>query len=208
MLIKLYLQKIGNELNLIHQLKLANPWSRSIHSWVELYNLKLGCTLVIPPSLYKAGEWPRDVSWASQIHTLYTHSGLLGFFACPRGIFRSSPHDVIKVGSEGSCCVKWSNLAFLTLRKYIFMAKDCLILENVSGIGRSGNMVVQVKESTCQCRRQRFDLWVEKIPWRRKWQPTPVFLPGESHGQRSLAHYSPWSQKELDVTKQLNTQEN
>ena len=45
------------------------------------------------------------------------------------------------------------------------------------------------KESTCQCkrcRRLRFDLWVRKIPWRRKWQPTPEFLPGESHGQRSL----------------------
>ena len=45
------------------------------------------------------------------------------------------------------------------------------------------------KESPCQCRRHRrsgFDPWVEKIPWRRKWQPTPIFLPGEPHGQRSL----------------------
>ena len=47
-----------------------------------------------------------------------------------------------------------------------------------------------VKESTCECRRyerHRIDLWVEKIPWRRKRQPTPVFLPGKSHGQKSLA---------------------
>ena len=43
------------------------------------------------------------------------------------------------------------------------------------------------KESACQCRRHTFDPWVGKIPWRRPWQPTPVFLPGESHGQRSLA---------------------
>ena len=43
-----------------------------------------------------------------------------------------------------------------------------------------------------QCRRPRFDPRVEKIPWRRKWLPTPVFLPGEFHGQRSLAGYSPW----------------
>ena len=42
-----------------------------------------------------------------------------------------------------------------------------------------------------RCKRCRFDPWVRKIPWRRKWQPTPVFLPGESHGQRSLAGYSP-----------------
>ena len=41
------------------------------------------------------------------------------------------------------------------------------------------------------------------IPWRRKWQPTPVFLPGESHGQRSLAGYSPWHRKETDTTEQL-----
>ena len=47
------------------------------------------------------------------------------------------------------------------------------------------------KESACQFRRCGFDPWVGKIPWRRKWQPTPVFLPGESPGQRSLAAYSP-----------------
>ena len=48
------------------------------------------------------------------------------------------------------------------------------------------------KESACQCRRCRFDPWVGKIPWRRKWQPTPVLLSGKSHGQRSLAGYSSW----------------
>ena len=56
------------------------------------------------------------------------------------------------------------------------------------------------KEAACQCRRPRFNPWVEKIPWRRKWQPTPVFLPGKSHGQRSLAGYSPWDHKELYTT--------
>ena len=53
------------------------------------------------------------------------------------------------------------------------------------------------KESACQCRRCRFDLWVGKIPWRRKWQPSPVFFPGKSHRQRSLAGYSPWTQKRV-----------
>ena len=46
-----------------------------------------------------------------------------------------------------------------------------------------------------------FNPWVGKIPWRRKWQPTPVFLPGESHGQRSLMGYSPWGHKESDTTE-------
>ena len=47
-----------------------------------------------------------------------------------------------------------------------------------------------------QCRRPSFNPWVGKIPWRREWQPTPVFLPRELHGQRSLAGYSPWGHKE------------
>ena len=51
------------------------------------------------------------------------------------------------------------------------------------------------------CGRPGFDPWVRKIPWRRKWQPTPVLLPGKSHGQRSLMGYSPWSRKELDTTE-------
>ena len=46
-----------------------------------------------------------------------------------------------------------------------------------------------------------FDPWVRKIPWRRKWQPTPVFLPGKSHGQRSLVGYTLWGHKELDTTE-------
>ena len=57
------------------------------------------------------------------------------------------------------------------------------------------------KEPACQCRRRRFDPWVGKTPWRRKWQPTPVFLPGEFHGQSSLAGYSPRGHKELDMTE-------
>ena len=47
------------------------------------------------------------------------------------------------------------------------------------------------------------DPWVGKIPWRRNWQPTPMFLAGEFHEQRSLAGYSPWGHKESDMTEQL-----
>ena len=58
--------------------------------------------------------------------------------------------------------------------------------------------------SVClQCGRPGFDPWVGKIPWRRKWQSTPVLLPGKSHGQRSLVGYSPWGRKELDTTGRL-----
>ena len=47
------------------------------------------------------------------------------------------------------------------------------------------------KESACLCRKHKFNPWVGKIPWGRKWQPTPVFLLGKSHGQRSLVGYNP-----------------
>ena len=61
------------------------------------------------------------------------------------------------------------------------------------------------KESTCQRRRRGFDSWVGKVPWRRTWKPTPAFLPGKFHGQRSLAGYSlPWGCKESDTTERLS----
>ena len=60
------------------------------------------------------------------------------------------------------------------------------------------------EESVCQCRRCGLNPWVRKIPWRRKWQPSSVFLPGKSHGQRSLAGYSSWGLQELDMTQQGN----
>ena len=49
----------------------------------------------------------------------------------------------------------------------------------------------------------QFLTWVGKIPWRREWLPTPVFFPGEFYGQRSLAGYSPWDHKKLDMTEKL-----
>ena len=61
-----------------------------------------------------------------------------------------------------------------------------------------------VKESACQCRRckrRRFDPWVRKIPWRREWPPTAVFLPRGFNGHRSLVGYSPWGCEESDTTR-------
>ena len=64
------------------------------------------------------------------------------------------------------------------------------------------------REPACQCRRhkrRRVDPWVGEIAWSRKWQPPPVFLPGEPHGQRNLAGYSPWHCRGSDVTKRTHT---
>ena len=66
------------------------------------------------------------------------------------------------------------------------------------------------EESPCQYRRRGFTLYIRKIPWRRKWQSVPVFLPGKSHGQRNLVGYSPWGCKrvghDLGTKQQQNRQ--
>ena len=59
------------------------------------------------------------------------------------------------------------------------------------------------KESACNAGDSGFDPWLRKILWRREWQPIPVFLPEEFHGQRTLVNCSPWCYKELETTKQL-----
>ena len=69
----------------------------------------------------------------------------------------------------------------------------------VCGVAQSWTQLKQrsSSSSSLQCRRSRFCPWVGKIPWRRKWQPTPVLLPGEFHGQKSLEGYSPWGCKRV-----------
>ena len=62
-------------------------------------------------------------------------------------------------------------------------------------------------KSVClQCGRPGLNPWAGKTPWRRKWQPTPVFLPGKSHGRRILVGYSPWGCKKSDMNEQLHSQ--
>ena len=84
-------------------------------------------------------------------------------------------------------CFHWKYLNH-TLKYYLLQASQVV-------------QVVKNSPANAGDMRCGFDLWVGKIPWRRKWQPTPVFLPGESHGQRSLAGYSPWGGKELNTTE-------
>ena len=85
-------------------------------------------------------------------------------------------------------------------RKFISQNRNKVLIPTTRDfpIGSSG------KEPACQGRRHKrhkFDPWIGKIPWRRKWHPIPVFLPGKSHGQRSLVSYSPWGHKEPNMTE-------
>ena len=86
------------------------------------------------------------------------------------------------------------SLKVSTISHFVNFIKEDAIL------GFPGGSVVKI---CLKFRRCMFDPWVRKIPWRREWQPTPVFLPGESHRQRSLVGYSPWICIESDMTEQL-----
>ena len=79
--------------------------------------------------------------------------------------------------------------------------KLCVIQKGQKYMGLPGSSVG--KKICLQCRRPRFNPWVRTIPWRRKWQATPVAFPGKSCGQRSLVHYSPWGHKESGITERL-----
>ena len=76
------------------------------------------------------------------------------------------------------------------------------ILNSISTL--LGPSLAEVKSVCLECGRPGFSPWVGKIPWRRKWQPTPVLLLGESHGGRSLVGYSLWGCKESDTTERLH----
>ena len=71
----------------------------------------------------------------------------------------------------------------------------------VLGVAPQVAPVVKDHLPSRRCKRSEFNPWVGKIPWRRAQQPTPGFLPGGSHGQRSLVDYSPWGCKEADRTE-------
>ena len=70
----------------------------------------------------------------------------------------------------------------------------------------SGGIVVKNPPDNAGDTRLGFNSWVGKILWKRKWQPTPVFLPEKFRGQRSLVGYSPWDRKESNTTEHAHTQ--
>ena len=106
---------------------------------------------------------------------------------------------------------RWESWIVATWSKYLprcyFMS--CYSLCGLSYSSWASQMAPGGKEPTCQCRRRkkcRFDPQVRKIPWRRAWQPTPVFLPGESHGQRSLVGCDPQVRNSWTQLKPLSMQ--
>ena len=108
---------------------------------------------------------------------------------------------------KGDILITETNLCFFSAEK-IHRDNYCWVVAEFAGEklkqrGFPGDSAE--KECTCQFRRRGFNPWIGKIPWRKKWQPTLVFLPGKAHGQRNLAGYSPWGCKRVWVTKQVQT---
>ena len=100
-----------------------------------------------------------------------------------------------------STCPRYSTPTTVDCLLFVCLMIQFMISQLCTLLGFTGG--ASGKEPTCQCRRSikhGFNPQVGKAPWRRAWQPTPVFLPGESHGQRSLAGYSPQGHKGSDMT--------
>ena len=99
-----------------------------------------------------------------------------------------------------SCCLVLLLCLFYHHYSFFLKVRQEILRSVATSLFSGASHVVQ-----CQCRRGRFDLWTRKIPWSRKWQPTPVFLPGVFHRQRSLEGCSPWGRKELDTIEHACT---
>ena len=89
-------------------------------------------------------------------------------------------------------------MLFQSNNLHIIISDIYIIFGLPTGVGSVGKESAYNAGDACKC---KFNPRVRKIPWRRAWQPTPVFLLGESHGQRSLVSYSPRGHKELDTTE-------
>ena len=98
-------------------------------------------------------------------------------------------------GKGGHVCPHWCPLSEEEPEQFTVFTRKLTIL---LGLTR------QLRNKEPTCRRLGFHPWVGKVPWRSKWQPTPVFLPGKFQGQRSLADYSPWGHRESDTTERPN----
>ena len=111
----------------------------------------------------------------------------------PLLLLPSIPPSITVFSNESTLCIRWPKYWSFSF--------------NISPSSEHPGLI-SFRMALCKCRRHRrcgFDPWVRKIPWRRKWQPTPVILSGKSNRQRSLVGYSPWGCKELDMIEHAGT---
>ena len=141
------------------------------------------------------GPWPKGGN-SQKWKYAHMHGGR------GEGLWSTPTMDTVKKTPEDACVLTCRGRHGLTeswgcITRVRSHMGTCLYT-HVHKYGASG------KEPARQCRRHkrcRFDPWVGKVPWMRVWQPTPIFLPGESDGRRILVGYGPWDHKESDMTE-------
>ena len=200
---------------------MQNSWCRILFPWGQavvrsLYYCK-------PPSIQilfcsdKKGQGPKAWLSPSKVQALVKRRGpCVGLLPCPGALVQhpawvlpSMPRPSWRgrsqlMSSRPSPAIHhhWGRRTPRTQLALILLFKPERIIF-IGSIGIQGfPRDSDGKESTCQCKRRKrrgFNSWVRKIPWWRAWQPTLVFLPGKSYGQRSLVGYSPWGHQPSDM---------
>ena len=139
-----------------------------------------------------------SVVWSSLLLSSVSLNGCTGFPWIVRGI-GSRVLWILKSEDTQVPYVKWHSICLepMYILPYTFSSLDYL---------QSSQVAPVVKNPPANAGDCRFHPWVWKLPWCRQWQPMPVFLPGKSQGQRSLAGCSPWGFRELHTTGHTHTQ--
>ena len=145
-------------------------------------------------------------SWASCLHYPFSCLHMLSHLERLRKLFidragASTGYMFCEVPHQALCSHCFPEQGSNSANNKIIISFFRDLMRNV--VGLCGTVLINLPPNSGNTR--GVDPWVRKIPWRRKWQPTPVFLPVKSHGQRNLAAYSPCSCKELETTERLRT---
>ena len=160
----------------------------SLQLMLKVWGIEVNTQQVFTECNCGTAVWGRLCPTPTPVHSFFIHQIFIKHH-CPGGVVQGEENPLPQ-NSEPSLG---------GVRQASGITEGWPVLRKYKGFpsGSSG------KEPTCQCRRLKrcgFDAWVGKMPsWRRAWQPTPIFLPGKSHGQRSLMDYSPWGRKESDT---------
>ena len=175
--------------------------SVSLDTVIEESSAAIGCFRLLLASIWLFDDsHPRGRKWHLTVGFFFFFFSLTVVLICISLTTNDAEHSFLaslsrpgKMSIQAFCRVKNLPICFLIVELQEFLYKFWTSqvaqwVKNLPAIQRHR-----------RCGRRRFDPWVGKIPWKRKWQPTPVFSPGASHGPRSLSGYSSWGCKESDV---------